>query len=31
VAAQAALVDGFQLAYIASYFFRGLESLDITW
>lgn len=25
------LVDGYQPTYIASYFFRGLESLDVTW
>ncbi|GAA3527367.1 hypothetical protein GCM10022222_07960 [Amycolatopsis ultiminotia] len=25
------LVDGYEPAYIASYFFRGLERLDITW
>ena len=25
------LQDGYQPAYIASYFFRGLESLDVTW
>ena len=25
------LADGYQPAYIASYFFRGLESLDVTW
>ena len=25
------LADGYQPTYIASYFFRGLESLDVTW
>jgi cytochrome P450 len=25
------LADGYEPSYIASYFFRGLESLDITW
>ncbi len=25
------LTDGYQPAYIASYFFRGLESLEVTW
>jgi cytochrome P450 len=25
------LADGYQSTYIASYFFRGLESLDVTW
>lgn len=25
------LADGFEPIYIASYFFRGLESLDVTW
>jgi Cytochrome P450 len=25
------LTDGFEPTYIASYFFRGLESLDVTW
>ncbi len=25
------LADGFEPTYIASYFFRGLESLDVTW
>lgn len=25
------LADGYEPTYIASYFFRGLESLDVTW
>jgi cytochrome P450 len=25
------LADGFEPTYIASYFFRGLESLVVTW
>jgi cytochrome P450 len=25
------LADGYQPTYIASYFFRGLESLDVAW
>ena len=25
------LADGYRPVYIASYFFRGLESLDVTW
>ena len=25
------LADGYQPTYIASYFFRGLEALDVAW